>query len=284
MDIVAKVFDREISSAELHREEEKLKKQELNLDSNALTKQAMNRVIDRYLLLHKAIESGIGVTDDEYEDALLEIIDLVQSPDNLEHALAMKGIQAKHFETIIKNKIIIKKYIHTKCESKASIEESKLLSFYEEQKEFFVTEAEVRASHILIKGSDAEHRAQEIRNSLHTTDDFINSSLSCSDCPSHAQCGDLGFFPRGKLLKAIEDVAFRLAVNEISMPFQTQYGYHILMVTDIRPNAPIPFEKLKDSLRARLEHIEREYCLTKHIRELRSSYSSEIIIFTDAIK
>ncbi|PKN80958.1 MAG: parvulin peptidyl-prolyl isomerase [Candidatus Cloacimonetes bacterium HGW-Cloacimonetes-1] len=284
MDIVAKVFDREISSAELHREVDKIKKQKLDLDSTTLTKQALDRVIDRYLLLHKAIECGISVTDDEYEDALLEIIDLVESPDNLEHALAMKGIEAKHFESIIKNKIIIKKYIHFQCESKIFIEESKLLSFYEEQKEFFVTEEEVRASHILIKGDDAEQRALQLRNSMHTQEEFLKASQLHSDCPSNAKCGDLGFFHRGKLLKAIEDVAFSLAINEISAPFKTHYGYHILMVTDIRNTAPIPFEKLKDSLRARLGYIEREYCLTKHIRELRDKYSAEIILFPDAIK
>ena len=174
----------------------------------------------------------------------------------------MKGIPPKQFESIIRNKIIIKKYIHSQCHRKAKMDDSKLLAFYEEQKEFFCTEAEVRASHILIKGEDAIGKAQAIRDSIHSSDDFIKASKAYSDCPSNAKCGDLGFFSRGKLLNEIEDVAFNLDVNTISEPFQTKYGVHILMVTDKHCMEPIPFEKLKDSLRARLEHIEREYCLS----------------------
>ncbi|MDZ4121952.1 MAG: peptidylprolyl isomerase, partial [Candidatus Cloacimonadaceae bacterium] len=140
---------------------------------------------------------------------------------------------------------------------------------------------EVRASHILIRGtgSDSLQKAQEMRRNIGSVEAFIKASESCSECPSNAKCGDLGFFSRGTMLREIEEVAFTMEVNQISEAFLTRYGYHILMLTDRRPHGVIPFQEIKETLRARLIHMEKEYCLTRHLAYLRQKHSQYIQIF-----
>lgn len=281
MKFIAKVFDHEITLYELEREFEKIRRHEPSIDSDTLHNNALYRVIDRYLLLHEAEKSNISICDEEYEATLMDIIDNVENLDDIEHDLAIKGMPPKQIEKLIRNKIVIKKFIESLCCDRGNVDDEDIAAFYEEQKKYFFQEKEVRASHILVKGTDQESKdkIEAIYKSLKSPEDFFRVSNQCSDCPSHAKCGDLGFFGRGKLLAQIDEVAFNLKINEISEPFVTQYGYHILMVTDIREQAPISFEEIKDSLRARLSHIEKEYYLSRYIRNLRELYKTAITIY-----
>ena len=280
MDIIAKVFDYEISSMELEREVEKIVKENSLQEQAEIRIAALSRVVDRYLLLHEAEKKCIGICDEEYESALMDIIDMVDSFDDLEDSLTIKGMPANQIERLIRDKIIIKKYIQSLCSEDFSITEDELKQFYEGNKDFFFREPEVRASHILVKGVGPESRDKilKMRSQINTPEQFIQRSHSCSDCPSNAKCGDLGFFKKGQLLKEIDDVAFSLQINDISQPFKTQYGYHILMVTERREEGYIPFQQIKDGLKARLIHIEKEYFLARYVKELRAKYKDFIEI------
>lgn len=87
----------------------------------------------------------------------------------------------------------------------------------------------VKASHILVKTEDeAKQLYEEIKNGK----DFAQAAKEHSLCPSGQNGGDLGFFPRGMMVKPFEDVAFSLPVGELSQPVETQFGWHLIMVTD----------------------------------------------------
>lgn len=87
----------------------------------------------------------------------------------------------------------------------------------------------VRASHILVK-SEAE--AKELITQINNEEDFANLAAQHSLCPSGANGGDLGFFPRGMMVKPFEDAAFSLEIGKVSEPVQTQFGWHLILVTD----------------------------------------------------
>ena len=136
----------------------------------------------------------------------------------------------------------------------------------------------VKASHILIKGTDEESllKVKKIRAMINSPEDFIREAESCSDCPSSCQCGDLGYFTRGKMVKDFEDLAFSLQINEISQPVKTQFGYHIIMVTDHRKSKTASFEEVKEALKKRLQQIDSELQLIRHLKELRANAEIEI--------
>jgi len=101
---------------------------------------------------------------------------------------------------------------------------------------------EVRASHILIKidanaedSISAYNRAMEVREKLLKGEKFADVALQYSNDESVSNNhGDLGYFTAFQMVYPFEDVAYNLAINEISMPVRTKFGYHILKVTDIR--------------------------------------------------
>lgn len=93
------------------------------------------------------------------------------------------------------------------------------------------TPFEVRASHLLV---DTQEEAQACREEILGGKSFAEVAKRVSKCPSRSQGGDLGFFTRGQMVPQFDKVAFTLPSGELSEPVQTQFGWHLLTVTDQR--------------------------------------------------
>ncbi len=88
---------------------------------------------------------------------------------------------------------------------------------------------QVRASHILVK---TQSEAMKIRKEILQGKSFNQAAKEYSICPSGEEGGDLGYFSRGMMVPEFEDAAFSLPVNKLSDPLQTQFGWHLVLVTD----------------------------------------------------
>ena len=87
----------------------------------------------------------------------------------------------------------------------------------------------VTARHILVQtlaeAMDAREKITELN------EDFGDVAKQVSKCPSAAQGGSLGTFGKGQMVKPFEDAAFSLPVGKVSLPIQTQFGYHLIQRT-----------------------------------------------------
>lgn len=90
---------------------------------------------------------------------------------------------------------------------------------------------EVRASHILVK---TETEANKLLDKINSGKDFGQLAKKHSDCPSGNSGGDLGFFTKGRMVKEFETAAFGMEKDQVSKPIKTQFGYHIIKVTEKR--------------------------------------------------
>lgn len=88
----------------------------------------------------------------------------------------------------------------------------------------------VKASHILVK---TEEEALKIKKAIESGEiDFPHAAGQYSMCPSGGDGGDLGFFEKGVMVKPFEDAAFNAELNKVTNPVQTQFGWHLILVTD----------------------------------------------------
>ena len=88
---------------------------------------------------------------------------------------------------------------------------------------------EVKASHILVK---TEQEAIDLYNKINEGLAFEEAAKDYSLCPSGQEGGDLGYFGRGVMVNPFEDAAFELEVGKVSNPVKTQFGWHLILVTD----------------------------------------------------
>ena len=89
--------------------------------------------------------------------------------------------------------------------------------------------SEVRASHILVKTEqEAKDLYDEITSGKLT---FADAAMEKSLCPSSRDGGDLGYFGKSMMVKPFEDACFSMEVGEVSIPVQTQFGWHLIQLT-----------------------------------------------------
>ncbi len=86
----------------------------------------------------------------------------------------------------------------------------------------------VCASHILVP---TEMDAIKLKSQIKSYEDFKYYARIYSTCPSGQNGGTLGCFGRGQMVKSFEEAAFNGNVGEVSEPVKTQFGYHLLWVT-----------------------------------------------------
>lgn len=138
-----------------------------------------------------------------------------------------------------------------------------LHKFYEDNSKQYQTKGQVRASHILIaapKGASpadiakARQKAETLLAELHAhPDHFAALAKQNSQDPGSAdKGGDLGFFEQDGMIKPVADAAFQLKKGEISGLVQSDFGFHIIQVTDIKPAVTRPFDDVKTSIVAEL--------------------------------
>ena len=88
---------------------------------------------------------------------------------------------------------------------------------------------QVKASHLLVRTED---EAKKLKEEILAGKPFEDVAAEASLCPSGANGGDLGFFGKGQRVKEFEDAAFSMEIGEVSDPIQTQFGWHLIKLTD----------------------------------------------------
>ncbi len=149
---------------------------------------------------------------------------------------------------------------------KVQVQESEITAFYNEnQEKLFTNPEQFKVSHILIeikidtlqnvssrKAKQAEKQADKealekieaIYQRAKNGEDFASLARQYSEEKgSKDKGGELGFLPRGRMLKEFEEQLADLQLNEVSKPFKTKFGYHILKYTDKKPAEPVELNK-----------------------------------------
>jgi peptidyl-prolyl cis-trans isomerase C len=142
---------------------------------------------------------------------------------------------------------------------KEHLTEAEIKRYYDENRDFF-DRVSVRASHIVLRApagqsagerEQARAQLQALRQDIASGKlDFAEAAKKYSQCTSAPEGGDIGYFPR-KL--AVEEpfakAAFALKVGEVSDVVETDYGLHLIKVTDRKPGQPADYNKVKDEVR-----------------------------------
>ncbi len=165
----------------------------------------------------------------------------------------------------LEKRLAYQKLFESKFDGEVNITEEDARQYYTENQKQFEMPEQVRASHILIKPdtSDpnvepalakaaAKAKAEELLKQIKDGADFAELAKANSSCPSSVRGGDLGFFSRGRMVPAFEEAAFALGVGQVSDIVETNFGYHIIKVTDKKEAATKTFEEVKDNLVAML--------------------------------
>jgi peptidyl-prolyl cis-trans isomerase C len=155
-----------------------------------------------------------------------------------------------------------------------TITDEQVRAYYDENPVLYST-TQIHASHILVKD---EATAREILAEVRAhPDKFADVAREKStDTISAKKGGDLGTFGAGRMVPEFEKAAFALKPGEISDVVKTQYGYHVIMVTERKEGEPKPFDQVKEQIRATLRNRGLQDQVQGHFDQLKKDAHLEI--------
>jgi peptidyl-prolyl cis-trans isomerase D len=172
-----------------------------------------------------------------------------------------------------------------------TVNEQDLKTYYEQNAGRVGGQEERRASHILVAApktappaerEKAKAKAEELLVAVKKApDSFAEIARKNSQDPgSAANGGDLDYFARGAMTKAFEDAAFALKKGEISAVVESDFGYHIIKLTDIKVPKQRSFEEMKPELEAQL----KKQLAQRKFAESADAFSNSVYEQADSLK
>lgn len=205
------------------------------------------------LVAEKFAQNKAGFpTEAEFQKSLKEF---KMTEEDVREAMR-KGIVVNHF--------ITKEFI-----PKATVSEEEARKFYDRNLEkLFKKKERVRASHILVsvyptapaaERKQAKQKAEALLKRVQGGEDFAAVAKKDSNCPSSARGGELGEFPRGEMAAPVEKAAFSLKPGELSGVVESEFGYHVIKLTEKLPAYTAGYEEVKKNILAHLmkEHVKQ---------------------------
>jgi peptidyl-prolyl cis-trans isomerase C len=213
----------------------------------------LGMMIDNLLLQQFLRQNGPRVDPAEVERAFA---DLVEGQKKKGKSLA--DFLRESAETEAQVKLDLASFLQWRDYVKARISEDDLKRYYQENKDFF-DGVLVRASHIVLRlpagTTDAERqqareRLLALRQEIVSGKlDFAEAAKKHSQCPTAPKGGDIGTFPRkGAVDEAFAKAAFALQVGQVSDVVESDYGLHLIKVTERKPGQPSDFAKIKEAV------------------------------------
>jgi peptidyl-prolyl cis-trans isomerase C len=290
-DVVARVNGQPISKAELERA---IRNLELNAGGAIpaerraeIYRGVLDQLIDVKLLEQEAASRSIKATDAEVNQGIDEM--KKQAPDQ---AAFDKALQARQMSEVdlrneARQRLTVDKLLVAEIEPKAAVGAADIEAFYKGNPQFFMQPETVRASHILLKvepGADAaakqaaRAKAEDVLKQVKAGGDFAALAQQHSQDGSAAGGGDLGFFPRGQMVKAFEDAAFGMKPGQVSDLVESEFGFHIIKVTDHRTARTVPLAEVNDRIAVALRQQKQQELAQQFVQELKAKGKVEILI------
>lgn len=249
--IVAKVGNEIILMSDIQNEMLHLKAAGI-LDESMTPAIVLQQIIQNKVIVQKAKEMDIrldeGKVRREAERRVTEIKKNYPSEAEFRVALAQEKLTEPELLSSIKDMLteraLSEQLIARNVTSKVNVTEAEMEAFYEASKDTLAVKPVTWKTGVImreIKPSEATDNAKlaeirDIQERLDKGGDFAALATQYSDCPSKERGGDLGFFSKGMMVKPFEDAAFNLNRGEISPIVKTEYGYHLIKLTETRGN------------------------------------------------
>lgn len=154
--------------------------------------------------------------------------------------------------------------------------EQEAKAYYEKNKNQYAVPESVHLHHILLTTEGDAKKALE--RVVKKGEKFADVASQVSICPSKAKGGNLDWLPKGSLVKEIEDVAFTMKKGEIKGPVQSKFGYHVLLLEDIKPAQESSYDQVKDYIMEQLKFQKQQEQYEKLAESLRKKAGVQILL------
>ena len=241
---------------------------------------ALEQLVRRTLLDEQILKAKIVISDLDVRHQIEEMASAGgMSVAVFEETIKRQGGSLDDVKREIRAGLARNQFMEARWEGKINVTEEDAQKYYEDNTEEFKVPELIRASHILTTPevigdpnsmAKARTKIDGLLTQIKNGADFAELARANSDCPSAPNGGDLNFFPRGKTTPPFEKAAFELKVGEISDVVGTDYGFHVIKVTDRRQPSTISFEQAKERIIQKLTEEQQTEFANEYLEKLKA--------------
>ncbi len=248
---------------------------------------AFDQAVKSELLYQEALREGMTADEKIIEDNLKSVKMSFPNEESFKDFLKVLGYGEDDLRLETRKKLMINGYLTEKVMPLVRVSDQEARDYYDANKETFKAKELVRASYILFPFSEdtskdrkalLKEQAEKVLGELKSGGDFAELAKKYSKAPNADKGGDLGYFPRGRMVSNFEKIVFGLPIGEISDVFETQFGYNITKVVDKKPAGYMPFDEIKSYILERLMMQKVEETISKKVEDLQKKSEIEVFI------
>ena len=238
----------------------------------------LDQLIAEELLYQAALRQSLTVSEQSVASQFQQIRAQFDTAERWQEALEANDTSESELREQIRRNDLIQQLMMTALADTAEVTEAEVRRFYDENPQFFDQGEQIAARHIIVSTqgmtSDEEiaaarGRMEDIRRQIVEGGDFAELAREYSEDGSAAQGGDLGSFGRGMMVPEFEAVAFALEPGEISEVVRTQFGFHVVEVTEKLDSGLIPIDQVSGSIRQYLGQQRQADAIEDYVDQLR---------------
>jgi peptidyl-prolyl cis-trans isomerase C len=250
-----------------------------------LRQKALDALIDKELLWQEAVKRGVVISDADVQNQIAQTRQAIGGPEVFARRLEDAGFDEASFTEYTRRELAAQQ-VFADLLQVGKPDEKQVRAFYEEHRADMSRPEEIQARHILIKvpqGADAATveakrlRLTELRVKISQGEDFASVARAGSEDATASEGGDLGTFPRGRMMPEFEAAAFALAPGDVSEPVRTPVGWHLIYVQNHSEAVNVPEMQGLEMVRAYLARQDQAQARLKVLAQLRSNNRIERI-------
>ncbi|HUV40173.1 MAG TPA: peptidylprolyl isomerase [Sedimentisphaerales bacterium] len=263
---------------------QKLPPQFLDSFKKRLGQQAMEKMIVEILLDQQVKGQGIVVSEEQVNAHIKEMIAKQGlSIEDFTELVKASGQDLDEVKQRLRKGIGYQEVMRRQFGDKINITEDQAREYYSQNHAQYQKPEQVRASHILIKPdtsdpnidpneakAHARATAEGLLKQIKDGADFGELAKKYSACPSSQRGGDLNFFSREQMVPPFANAAFALEVGQVSDVVETEFGYHIIKLTDRKPATTQTFEQAKAEILEMLGNKKQAEIAQQYIESLKA--------------
>jgi peptidyl-prolyl cis-trans isomerase C len=272
----------------MEMEEDEFPEELLGVFPQGLFDHAVDTMINRTLLLDKAQQQGIKVSEAALEKRLQDLSKNYSSYKEFNEKLAAFGITEHELRRHVEETLMLQAGMNQTVKDTEAAEEE-IERFYNDRQAKVMTSEQVRASHILLKTdpdgtpghkADVKRKLEKIKTAIENgTITFAEAAKQYSQDSENAILGgDLGFIIRGRMDKALENAVFNTPIGTTSPIFESQSGYHLIHTHERRPPRSATFEEMKDVIGLYFDQRAKRRATIKFMGDLKAGAVIEILM------
>jgi len=292
-DVVARVNGVTISAIELKRASKVLQANEQRGTVPTAEQQkehdklALAQLVSAELLYQAGQKLEVKDIEKQIDEKFVKGKARFSSDKDFEKAMKDMDMTENDLRDYTRRDLVITNFIEKTILPKVTVSEEDARKFYDQNPDKFTRPESVKASHILL-GVDqkasadekkaAREKAEKLRKELAGGADFAALAKGNSTCPSSQQGGDLGYFGKGQMVPAFEKAAFTLKPGEISDVVETQFGFHIIKVTERKATEQVDFKEVKPRIDEFLKNQKVGASVNDFLTEARKTAKIDLLL------